>query len=79
MITMKANQVKTHLAEVLRKVEQGQEIAITKHNRTIARLTPWNENSKETKNAAVKALLQLKKIPLKAGESIESMRDEGRS
>ncbi len=78
MITMKANEVKTHLSEVLRKVEQGQEIAITRHNKTIARLSPWNQHNKASKQSAVNAMLAFNKVALAPDESIESMRQEGR-
>ena len=38
--TMKSNYVKTHFAQVLDRVEQGEEITITRRGRVVARIVP---------------------------------------
>ncbi|MBE9549640.1 MAG: type II toxin-antitoxin system prevent-host-death family antitoxin [Proteobacteria bacterium] len=43
MLTMQSNEIKARLAEVLRKVEAGQEVEITRHGKTIARLAPMQK------------------------------------
>ncbi len=78
MITLQSNHLKTHLSEVLRKVEAGQEIAITRHGKIIACLSPWKSGDKHVQKAAVQTLLNYRKVPLPPGETIEEMRREGR-
>lgn len=38
-----AFEAKTHLSELLQRVEAGQEITISKHGRPVARLVPFDE------------------------------------
>jgi len=38
--TVGAFEAKTHLSELLARVEEGEQITITKHGRPVARLTP---------------------------------------
>jgi len=40
MLSMQADEVKAKLVEILPKVEAGQEFAITRHAKIIARLSP---------------------------------------
>lgn len=41
--TMKSNDVKTHFAQVLDRVEQGEEITVTRRGRVVARIVPEAE------------------------------------
>jgi prevent-host-death family protein len=42
-VTVGAFQAKTHLSELLARVEAGEQVTITKHGRPIARLVPVTE------------------------------------
>ena len=76
MLTMQSNEAKTHFAGVLREVEEGQEILITKHKKVIAKITPYSEESTDPK-AAVEAVKALKKLNLTQKE-IGEYRTTGR-
>lgn len=78
MITLKSQEVKTHFSEILRKVESGQEFAITRHNKVIAKLISWHEPSSESKKEAVNDLLNFDKCRLAKGETIDDLRIESR-
>ncbi len=45
--TVGAYEAKTHLSELLEKVERGQEIVITKHGVAVARLVPVKKKASE--------------------------------
>jgi len=46
MKTATVRQIQHHLSEVLRWLEQGQEVQITKRNRVIARIVPARDQSR---------------------------------
>ncbi|MDE0679875.1 MAG: type II toxin-antitoxin system prevent-host-death family antitoxin [Gammaproteobacteria bacterium] len=48
-----ATQAKAHLAEILRSVESGETIAITRHGKTIAHLVPAISRKRDARQAAV--------------------------
>ncbi|HEX4080281.1 MAG TPA: type II toxin-antitoxin system prevent-host-death family antitoxin [Rhizomicrobium sp.] len=58
---IQASEAKTHLSELLDKVEQGQTIVITRHGRAIARLVPENDRWQEEVNRALAAIKALQK------------------
>lgn len=80
MFSMQANEVKAQLSEVLRKVEQGEEIMITRHGKVVARLTPWNERKQVITDRlqAVEAVQTFQRIKLPQGETIADVISEGR-
>jgi prevent-host-death family protein len=47
MKTIGTFEAKTHLSSLLERVEQGEEITITKHGRAVARLVPVGAVSRE--------------------------------
>ena len=58
--TIGAYQAKTHLSELLEKVEGGQEIVITKHGTAVARLVPVKKKaSAEERVAAIERIQEL--------------------
>jgi prevent-host-death family protein len=58
--TVGAYKAKTHLSELLEKVEAGEEITITKHGVPVAKLVPVRrEASKEERIAAVERIQKL--------------------
>ena len=80
MFSMQANEVKAQLSEVLRKVEQGEEIMITRHGKVVARLMPWNERKQVITDRlqAVEAVQTFQRIKLPQGETIADLISEGR-
>ncbi|MEB4591673.1 type II toxin-antitoxin system prevent-host-death family antitoxin [Candidatus Thiothrix sp. Deng01] len=69
MITMQSNEVKAGLSEVLRKVEAGQEIAITRHGMVVAYMVPVNRRRSRAAEAVAK-IRQLRALALQEGEDI---------
>ena len=58
MREVQATQAKAQLAELLRTVERGETIAITRHGKTIAHLVPAEERERELRKEAVDRFLQ---------------------
>ena len=58
--TVGAYEAKTHLSELLEKVEAGEEIIITKHGAPVAKLVPMKkEASAEERAAAIRRIQKL--------------------
>lgn len=62
MLNIQYNRIKTHFANILRQVERGQEFAITKHKKIIAKLTPHKTTPADHR----KAVQKMKKLHLLA-------------
>ncbi len=79
MQTVPASEAKTHLLRLLDLVEQGESIAITRHGKQIALLTPDRESQAERARRAFANIEQLRAqtLPMSV-EEILSARDEGR-
>jgi prevent-host-death family protein len=65
-----AYEAKTHLPALLERVEQGEEITITKHGRAVARLVPVARTTNERRQAAIDRLMVFRKgrtldVPIK--------------
>jgi prevent-host-death family protein len=54
MNSVNVTQLRQHLPEYLKQVQQGEEIAITLHGKTIARIVPEHQETK--REAALKRL-----------------------
>ena len=48
-----ATEAKARLAELLRAVEYGETVAITRHGKTVAHLSPARDNEAVTQQAAI--------------------------
>ena len=80
MKVVQASEAKAKFADLLRDVERGETISITRHGRTIARIVPEADDV-ERRKRAVQAILDLKKSGQRTGITVEdilSARDEGR-
>ena len=77
--TVGAYEAKTHLSELLEKVEAGQEITITKHGAPVAKLVPAKkEASPEERVAAIERIQKLASA-LSLGEfKVKDLISEGR-
>lgn len=77
--TVGAYEAKTHLSELLEKVEAGEEITITKHGAPIAKLVPVRkEATPEERVAAIKRIQKLASGLSLGGLKIKDLISEGR-
>lgn len=74
-----AYEAKTHLSELLEKVEAGEEITITKHGAPVARLVPVKKVAgKEERAAAIERIQQLSRGLSLKGLKVKDLIAEGR-
>ena len=74
-----AYEAKTHLSELLEKVEAGEEITITKHGAPIARLVPVEKDvSPEERLAAIERIQKLAIGLSLGGLKVRDLLREGR-
>ena len=79
MREFQASEAKTHLPQLLDDIERGETIAITRHGRLVAHLTPASARDRARAAQALAGISALRKKikPMTAAE-ILSARDEGR-
>jgi len=77
MTQVSAFDAKTHLSQILAKVQQGKHITITKHNVPVAILIPVTP-SKKPVDDVIRDLLHVRKGNTLEKLSIEELRTEGR-
>jgi prevent-host-death family protein len=72
-------EAKTHLSELIARVEAGEEVVLTRHNRPVARIVPFAADAQTSaaRKAAVDALLRAARRR-KLGLDWKRLRDEGR-
>lgn len=78
MATVSAYETKTHLAELLRRVQRGESITITKHGMPVARLVPVEGPRKPDVAETIAAIKELRRGLTLGGTSIRELIDEGR-
>ena len=77
--TVGAYEAKTHLSELLEKVEAGEEITITKHGAPVAKLVPVKKEASPKERAAAIERIQKLAIGLSLGGlKIKDLIREGR-
>ena len=77
--TVGAYEAKTHLSELLEKVEAGEEIIITRHGAPVAKLVPMKkEASVEQRAAAITRIQKLGSGLSLRGLKIKDLINEGR-
>ncbi len=77
--TVGAYEAKTHLSELLEKVEAGEEITITKHGAPVAKLVPVKkEASPEERVAAIKRIQKLATGLSLSGLKVKELISQGR-
>lgn len=77
--TFGAFEAKTHLSELLHRVEGGEHITITKHGRPVARLVPAVEVEPEINWREFWDRADSRLVTLSPGASIEADIDSGRA
>lgn len=70
-------EAKNKLSEILERVEAGETIAITRHGKQVALLTPVHHSQGNTRQV-IERLRQLRKGSRLNGLKIRDLRDEGR-
>jgi prevent-host-death family protein len=77
--TVGAYEAKTHLSELLEKVEAGQEITITKHGAPVAKLVPVKKDVRpEERVAAIERIQKLATGLSLGGLKVKDLLTEGR-
>lgn len=77
MSTMGAYEVKTHFSALLLRVEEGEQIIITKNGKAVAKLIPMGATH-ESKRDAIEQLKLFSKSNTLAGLDWKELRDKGR-
>jgi prevent-host-death family protein len=78
-VTVGAFEAKTHLSELLVKVEEGEQVTITKHGRPVARLVPVVETSVSRDWSAFWERVDARRVTLTPGTSIKADIEAGRA
>jgi prevent-host-death family protein len=73
-----AFEAKTHLSELLDRVEQGEELVITRRGRPVARLVPVADVARTRAAEAVTRLRALRRGTTLGGLDWRELRDAGR-
>ena len=77
--TVGAYEAKTHLSELLEKVEAGEEIVITRHGAAVAKLVPVKkETTEEERVAAIERIQRLGASLSLGGLKVKDLIAEGR-
>jgi prevent-host-death family protein len=77
MTTVGASEAKTHLAQLLDRVEHGESITVTKRGRAVARLVPVDRPTGDVDGVAA-ALRQACRGARRGADTVRDMIDEGR-
>ena len=80
MIQVQATEAKARLAELLRTVEAGETVVITRHGKKIAHLVPAADQERAQRRTAVERFLKRRATWEKTGmtrEEILALRHEG--
>jgi prevent-host-death family protein len=77
-VNVGAFEAKTHLSELLARVENGEQITITKHGRPVARLMPIIESSTSRDWSAFWSQVDSRRVSLTPGTIIKADIETGR-
>jgi prevent-host-death family protein len=78
METIGAFEAKTHLGELLDRVERGESVTITRRGKPVAQLVPTPPAQKRDRAEVIRDMLAFGKGRKLEGASIREMIDEGR-
>lgn len=78
MTSVGAFEAKTHLSELLDRVEKGEEVTITRHGAPVARLVPIDPWDRVAVRRAIEELRRLRKGTKLRGLKIKDMIEDGR-
>ncbi|MDZ3836144.1 MAG: type II toxin-antitoxin system prevent-host-death family antitoxin [Rhodospirillales bacterium] len=78
MLTVGASEAETHLAELLERVAEGEEVLITRHGKAIARLAPPTVADRERVDEVISKLKAVRAGLTLGDLNWKDLRDEGR-
>ena len=78
MSIVSSSQAKVHLPQLLNRIQQGEEITITRRGVPIAKLVPVNKSSRDEIQKAIEEIRRLRKGFTTGGISIKEMIEQGR-
>ncbi len=78
MTEIGAFEAKTHLPRLLRRVQEGERFIITRHNRPVAELIPFQPHDSDKVRAAIAGLKAFQQTHSLGGLSVREMIEEGR-
>lgn len=78
METFGAFDAKTHLAEILNRVERGESVTITRRGKPVAQIVPMPSSHKRDRLEAIRELRTFGKTRSLGGLSIRDLIEEGR-
>jgi prevent-host-death family protein len=78
MTTATAYEAKTHLSQLLKRVEHGESITITRHGVPVAKLVPVEESKNLDVAKTIAALREFRKGHSLGGITIRDLIEEGR-
>ena len=73
-----ASEAKAHLPQLLRRVQAGERFIITKHNRPVAELVPFQTHDSDKVRTAIARLKAFQETHSLEGLSVRQMIEEGR-
>ena len=78
MTVVGAFEAKTHFADLLERVAQGEQVTITKHGTPVARLVPVHGTTREAARLAIVKLKEFRKRQTLGRLPVRQLIDEGR-
>ena len=78
MIQVGAYEAKTHLSRLLTQVSAGEEVVITNHNVPVAKLIPFSNTGRKSKESAIQAMKHFANERALEDASISELIAEGR-
>lgn len=78
MSVIGASDARTHLPQLLRRVQEGERFVITKHNRPVAGLIPFRQRDTYRIRAAIDQLAAFQKTHSLRGLSVRQLIEDGR-
>jgi len=76
--TIGAYEAKTHLPELLKRVESGEHITIARHGTPVAMLIPVGDYPRRDPEAAARGLLEFARTHSRGDTTVREMIEEGR-
>lgn len=73
-----ASDAKTHLPQLLRRVQQGERFVITRHSRPVAELIPFRQRDRDRIRAAIDRLAAFQRTHSLRVLSVRELIEDGR-
>ena len=78
MSEVRAFEAKTHLPQLLKRVQQGERCVITKHSRPVAELIPFRQRDTEEIRAVIEGLKDFQRTHSLGGLAVHQLIEGGR-